>query len=195
MRAVLARNAFVRIAILYAVCLFLVLAVLGFFLKRFGQSVREGGGLLERRDALTRDVEDLFRDLRETERERVQLARVRPHPEGGLVSFVRGLEIAAARSFVEQKITAVPGVVPPGPESYPSPVVRYRLGVIGPWERFEAYLGELARIPNLIRIESFQMRTSPDGTLFDTGHIEVAIAVSVLDPSAPRPSPAPFVTP
>ncbi|TSC72657.1 MAG: hypothetical protein G01um101438_374 [Parcubacteria group bacterium Gr01-1014_38] len=180
------RNTFVRFAALYAVFSLVILVVSGSLLHRVGRSVREDRGLLARREELSRDFEKLLKDLHETERARRALLLIRPHPEE-LVSFIRGLERAAARAFIDQNITAFPGIIPVGQGAYPSPIVRYRASLNGPWEKFEAYLRELQQLPHLIRIEAIHMGTTPDGSLLKQGQIEALFAVAVLDPAAPRP--------
>ena len=192
----------VRFAVLYAAILSVALVVLGRLLHTRGQQIREHHGLIVQREKITQDFETLLQDLRETEAEQGVVLSIRPHPEE-LVPFIRGLESAAARAFIEQSITAVPGVVPAGAGAYSSPVVRYRATLKGTWAKFEAYLHELAQLRHLVRLENVDLRTGPDGDLVKEGNIDVLFTVAVLDPSAPRrlpsallpPSPAPAVSP
>ncbi len=185
MRDLLRANRFARFAVLYGACTLVLLGVFGGMLRRIGTTIREHTGLLERRDEITRSFETLLGDLRETEKERRALSLIRPHPRE-LVSFVRGVEGAAARSFIEQKISSQPSIFPA--EVYTSPVVKYRASLLGPWEKVEAYLGELQALPHLVRVEAHRMSTALSGDLLQQGQADAAFAVAVLDPSAEIPA-------
>jgi hypothetical protein len=189
MWALLRANRLVRLAVIFSVLAVLLLAVLGVLLVRIGRAVREDSGLQAHGMEITAAFERLLTDFADTAEARVAVGRIRPHPEEGLVTFIRGLEIAAARAAVEQNITAFPGVASAGQDGYPSPFVRYRVAVSGPWVNAEAYLKELVALQNLVRVESVQMETGPDGDLFAKSEVTVVFAVAVLPPSAPRPSP------
>lgn len=189
MWALLRANRFVRLAVIFSALAVLLLTVLGVLLVRLGRTVREDSGLQQHGMEITAAFERLLTDFADTAEARAAVGRIRPHPEGGLVIFIRGLEIAAARAAVEQNITAFPGVAREGQDGYPSPFVRYRVAVSGPWVNVESYLKELAVLPHLVRVESVQMETGPDGDLFAKSEVQVVFAVAVLSPSAPVPSP------
>lgn len=189
MWALLRANRLVRLAVIFAALAVLLLTALGVLLARFSRAVREDSGLQAHGMEITAAFERLLTDFADTAEARVAVGRIRPHPEDGLVTFIRGLEIAAARSAVEQNIAAFPGVASAGQDGYPSPFVRYRVAVSGPWVNVEAYLRELAVLPYLVRVESVQMETGPDGDLFKKSEVQVVFAVAVLPPSAPVPSP------
>lgn len=178
-------NRFVRFALLYGFVSVILLSLFGFILHRIVGRIREDTGLLERREDITQSFGALLKDLRETADARQALFLIRPHPQE-LVSLIRGIEGAAARSFIEQKASAQPNVVP---DVYASPVVKYRVRLLGPWEKVEAYLSELAKLQSLVRVEAIQMSTSLDGDLLQQGQTDLSFAVAVLDPSAEIPEP------
>lgn len=182
-------NRLVRLATIFSVLAILLLTALGVLLVRLGRAVREDSGLQAHGMEITAAFKRLLTDLADTAEGRATVGHIRPNPEGDLVTFIRGLEIAAARATVEQNITAFPGVAGAGQDGYPSPFVRYRVAVSGPWVNVESYLQELAVLPYLMRVESVQMETGPDGDLFTKSEVAVVFAVAVLPPSAPRPSP------
>lgn len=179
-------NRFIRFAALYGAISVLLFGILGFILHQVVENIREDTGLLERREEIARSFEKLLTDLRETEEARQALFLVRLHPRE-IVSLVRGLESAAARSFIEQKISAQRSVVPSGDGGYVSPVVRYQVNLLGPWEKVEAYLEKLHELPHLVRVEGIQMSTDPSGDLLQQGQTDIVFAVAVLDPSAEVP--------
>lgn len=179
-------NRFVRFAALYGAISVVLFGILGSLLHQMVEKIRADTGLLERREEITRSFEKLLKDRRETEEVRRALFLVRPHPRE-LVSLVRGLESAAARSFIEQRISAQPSVVPSGDGGYVSPVVKYQVNLLGPWEKVEAYLEKLNELPHLVRVEGIRMSTAPSGDLLQQGQTDIVFAVAVLDPNADIP--------
>lgn len=178
-------NRFVRFALLYGLVSVFLLVIFGFTLHRIVGRIREDTGLLERRGEITQSFAALLKDLRETEDARRALFLVRPHPRE-LVSLIRGIEGAAARSFIEQKASAQPSVVP---DAYASPVVKYQVQLLGPWEKVEAYLAELAKLQNLVRVETLRLSGAPSDDLLQQGQADLSFAVAVLDPAAEIPEP------
>ncbi len=188
MKELLRANAFVRFAVLYLLASFPLFLALGVLLHRQGAEIREQKGLLKHEAEISQKFEDLLGDLRETEAFRRDLFRIRPHPTQ-LISLVRELEGAASRAFIAQKISADREVVSASGTAGPaSPVVRYRIVLEGPWEKFEAYLQELRRLRHVVRLENIRMAASPEGNLLLQGTISLSLVGAVLDPTAPVPT-------
>ncbi len=174
----LTRNPVVRTSILLVWVGSVVLAGASGLLYRDVERLRADRSLLAQRDELTRAFERLLLDLRATEADRAAVRTLRPDPKN-LVRFVEGLEGAAARAFIDQIIAAIPPAADAGGQPYASPVVRYRITLHGTGEKLEQYLRELERLPELVRIERLEARTTPDGHVFTNAAIDLTVAVAV----------------
>lgn len=168
----------VRIAAVLALAGALVTALAAVILHRSVEQLRADHALVQNREDLARRFERLLKDLQETETERAALRRVRPNAET-LVRFVEGLEAVAGRTFVDQTIAAIPPQSDTSGQPYPLPVVRYRITLQGTAEKLEAYLRELNRLPELVRVERIELKTVPDGHVLTNTTADVTLAVAI----------------
>lgn len=168
----------VRVALALALVGAVALAAATAILRRSVEQFRADRALVEHREDLARQSQRLLHDLQETEAQRDALRRVRPNQEN-LVRFVEGLEAAAARSFIEQTIAAVPPQSDASGQPYPLPVVRYRITLQGTAEKVETYLRELSHLPELVRVERVELKAPPDDHVLANATADVLFAVAV----------------
>lgn len=170
----------VRSALLLSALGGLVLVVSGVLLHRTIDQLRTDRLLVDQRDRIGREFERLLRDLQETEPQRAAVKSLRPDRKN-LVRFVQGLEAAAAGAFIDQQITAILPESDHGGQPYPLPVVRYRVTLQGTLEKVEAYLRFLTGLPELVRAERLELKTTPDGHIVTNAIAELLLAVAVAE--------------
>lgn len=172
------RTPILRIAVLLTLVGGAVITTSAVLLHRSVEQIRRDHALVEQRETLAGGFERLLKDLQETEADRAALARLRPNAQE-LVKFVEGLEAVAARAFIEQAISAVPPEADLDTQPYNLPVVRYRITLRGNAEKVEAYLRELQRLPELIRLERMELRALQGGSMSTDTAADLLLAVTV----------------
>ncbi len=172
------RTPHLRRTMLLTVVVGAVLIVSAFLLHRSTEQLRADRALVEQQTSIARQHELLLKNLKDTERERATLQTLRPSADT-LAHFVEGLEGAAARAFIEQDIEAIPPQADKSGQPYGLPVVRYRLTLLGTAEKVEAFLRELHRLPEVVRVERAELRAPPDGHVLANARTELIIAITV----------------
>lgn len=170
----------VRVSLLLSAIAVVGLVLAGVSLHRIVSQLRVDRNLVTQRVELSQQFEQLLGDLHGTERARATLEVLRPERKN-LVRFVRGLEAAAAAAFIDQKIEAIPPESDALGQSYALPVVRYRVTLQGTLEKIEAFLQLLDGLPELVRVEGLEVKTTPDGHLVVNGTAELLLAVAVRE--------------